>query len=208
MPPFLRLSILIFLIYFFSFWDQNNHRNNLAAEQIQSSKLPPTTDFLLSPITSHILYRGIFCKSKESGEQLWNRANVKRTRNFRIAGDMKRSLYSRFFWVKFNNYGGPWAKFQALLWHYQTSPPRGRPRHLEFYQISSYSPPKGKDIGSNNRAMPGPLPGPKHWLVALGPFSHLDPRVALQSSNREFVESIKKSFTGWRSNNSPETEID
>ena len=69
-------------------------------------------------------------------------------------------------------------------------------------------PAKGKDIGSNNRAMPGPLPGPKHWLVALGPFSHLNPRVALQSSNREFVESIKKSFTRWKSNNSPETEID
>ena len=96
---------------------------------------------------------------------------------------MARSLYSRFFWVKFNNYVGPWAKSQALLWHYQTSRRRGRPRHLEFYQISFCSPPKGKDIWSNNRGMSGPLPGPKHWLVALGPFSYLDPQVALQWTN-------------------------
>ena len=48
-----------FSFFFFSFWDQNNHRNNLAVEQIQSSKLLATTDFLWSLITSLILYSGI-----------------------------------------------------------------------------------------------------------------------------------------------------
>ena len=59
----------LFFLYIYIFRGQNNHRNNLAAEQIQSSKLLATTDFLLSLITSHILYSGIFCKSKESGER-------------------------------------------------------------------------------------------------------------------------------------------
>ena len=58
-----------FFIYIYIFRGQNNHRNNLAAEQIQSWKLLVTTDFLFSLITSHILYSGIFCKSKESGER-------------------------------------------------------------------------------------------------------------------------------------------
>ena len=63
------VNFSFFSFFFFSFWDQNNHRDNLAAEQIQSSKLLATTDFLLSLITPLILYSGIFCKSKESGER-------------------------------------------------------------------------------------------------------------------------------------------
>ena len=79
---------------------------------------------------------------------------------------------------------------------------------LSFIKSPSIPHPREKTLGQITGVWTASSPGPKHWLVALGPFSHLDPGVALQSFNREFVESIKKSFTRWKSNNSPETEID
>ena len=79
---------------------------------------------------------------------------------------------------------------------------------LSFIKSPSIPHPREKTLGQITGVCPTPSPEAKHWLVALGPCSHLASRVALQSSNGEFVESIKKSFTRWKFNNTPEIETD